>query len=103
MDCQLEEYKTGKVVVWRAFSSSTKKINVAIDFIKGKKGTLFMINSKTSREISDFSAMKSEEEVLFLPNTTFKITHQIEGAAKNALMNGSEALKNVIIFELFEC
>eukprot|EP01124_Arcella_intermedia_P033777 TRINITY_DN8205_c0_g1_i1.p1 TRINITY_DN8205_c0_g1~~TRINITY_DN8205_c0_g1_i1.p1 ORF type:complete len:455 (-),score=135.81 TRINITY_DN8205_c0_g1_i1:166-1530(-) len=106
IDCQLEDYQVGKVVVWRAFSSSTKNIEVSIQFLKQKKGTLFLINSSTSREIQQFSAMQSEDEVLFLPNTCFKITHQIEGAAKSAMLKlipqGALELKDIIIFELTE-
>jgi len=108
IDCQISEYKPGKTIVWPAFSSSTKDPRVAIQFLKGKQGTLFLINSKTPRSIDKYSAIKTEEEVLFLPNSSFKITSQVSDAGKmmleTLLASGGKqvSLKDITLFELNE-
>ncbi|CAF0829696.1 unnamed protein product [Adineta steineri] len=68
---ELTMYQPGRVVTWIQFSSSKK----------GKKGhdsaafkdrnTLFKIYSLTGRPIKKFSNYEEEDEVLFLPHSTF--------------------------------
>ena len=71
-------YAPGKRVTWQAFSSSTKKQTATLDFVNvlpGRKlsGSLFVIDSITAKDIRHFSAIPSEEEVLFPPNSQFKV------------------------------
>jgi len=108
IDCQISEYTCGKTIVWPSFSSSTKDPKVAIEFLKGKQGTLFLINSKTARSIDKYSAIKTEQEVLFLPNSLFKIYSQVTDAGKKMLetllSSGGQqvSLKEIVVFELNE-
>jgi hypothetical protein len=107
IDCQIPGYEVGKTIVWPAFSSSTKNPLISINFLYNKSGTIFLINGKTPREIRDYSAMKTEDEVLFLPNSTFKITSEMKGAGRAAfeaiINNGGGHLDpKTIIFELEE-
>ena len=71
-------YAPGKTFTWQAFSSSTKKQTATLDFVNmlpGRKlqGSLFVIHSTTAKDIRHFSAIPSEEEVLFPPNSQFKV------------------------------
>ena len=71
-------YAAGKRVTWQAFSSSTKNQLATLEFVTqlaGRKlhGSLFVIHSITAKDIRHFSAFPSEEEVLFPPNSQFKV------------------------------
>ena len=85
-------YASGKIFTWQAFSSSTKKQTATLDFVHvlpGRKlqGSLFVIHATTAKDIRHFSAIPSEEEVLFPPNSQFKV-HQVVSAEqeKKALL-----------------
>ena len=73
------EKNIGKDISWKGFSSTGKKGSGSTpDWadIKGDKdmaGILFKIKSKTGKDIQSFSAFPDEKEVLFLPDTKFKI------------------------------
>jgi hypothetical protein len=71
-------YAPGRRITWQAFSSSTKKQTATLEFVNvlpGRKlsGSLFVIDSITAKDIRHFSAIPSEEEVLFPPNSQFKV------------------------------
>jgi len=102
INCQISDYKPGKSIVWPAFSSSTKNPKIAIEFLKGKSGTLFLINAKTPRTIDKYSAIKTEEEVLFLPNSSFKIVAKVSGASRAMLEKALQISEEITIFELNE-
>ena len=62
----------------QGFSSSRKKQLATLDFVNvlpGRKlsGSLFVIDSITAKDIRHFSAIPAEEEVLFPPNSQFKV------------------------------
>ena len=86
-------YAPGKRITWQAFSSSTKKQTATLDFINvlpGRKllGSLFVIDSITAKDIRHFSALPSEEEVLFPPNSQFKVEKVVMSEQeKKALLN----------------
>lgn len=69
------EYKTGDIVTYKAFTSTSKKMKIACRF--AGRETLFKIKSKFGRDISEFSHAKWEEEILFAPNTNFKVLNII--------------------------
>lgn len=73
-----DTYAQGKRFTWQAFSSSTKKQLSTLEFVKvmpGRKllGSMFAINSITAKDIRHFSVYPSEEEVLFPPNSQFRV------------------------------
>jgi hypothetical protein len=85
-------YAPGKRITWQAFSSSTKKQTATLDFvnISGRKlsGSLFVIDSITAKDIRHFSAIPSEEEVLFPPNSQFKVEKVVASEQeKKTLLN----------------
>jgi hypothetical protein len=86
-------YAPGKRITWQAFSSSTKKQTATLDFLNmlpGRKlqGSLFVIDSISAKDIRHFSAIPSEEEVLFPPNSQFKVENVVTAEQhKKALLN----------------
>jgi len=66
----LPELKIWWILSDKWLLSSSKQKLVADRFAKDY---LFEIKSKTGKDISKYSSMKSEDEVLFLPNSEFKI------------------------------
>ena len=71
-------YSLGRHITWQSFSSSTRRQLATLDFVNtlpGRKlqGSIFVIDSITAKNIRHFSAIPSEEEVLFPPNSQFKV------------------------------
>jgi hypothetical protein len=69
---ELEHYKPGTLVTWLQFSSSSKGHEAPKSFTKDRNSR-FIIQSLTGRSIKDFSIFPEEEEVLFLPHSTFLV------------------------------
>ena len=84
-------YSPGKQFTWQAFSSATSKQVATLDFVQvlhGRKlsGSLFVIHSITAKDIRHFSAFPSEEEVLFPPNSQFKVDMVVTSAPDKAAL-----------------
>ena len=84
-----DEYSVvGKQVVWWSLSSTTERFETLSDpqFL-GTTGerTIFTIKTASARDISMFSAMSTEHELLLLPGTSFKI--------RGVLQDGNELTK----------
>ena len=70
---ELQLYVPGSLISWIQFSSSKKgKKVVGSDAFK-YRNTLFKIFSLTGRPIKQFSNYPEEDEVLFLPHSTFLV------------------------------
>jgi len=85
-------YAEGKLITWQAFSSSTRRQMTTLDFVSilpGRMlhGSLFIIDSLTAKDIRHFSSLPGEEEVLFPPNSHFKVLEVVgtEQAKKGLL------------------
>eukprot|EP00667_Euglena_gracilis_P000162 EG_transcript_162 len=76
IDCRLDSavFAPGNFVRWPSFSSASQNQAVAEEFAKGDSGTLFFLSSANAKSIADISRFPEEQEVLFLPNTTFEVT-----------------------------
>ncbi|CAF0887824.1 unnamed protein product [Adineta steineri] len=71
-DVELKLYMPGCLVTWIQFSSSKRGKEVAGGFNFAHRNTFFKIYSLTGRPIGKFSNFeKEEDEVLFLPHSTF--------------------------------
>jgi len=70
-----QQYKVGATVTWWAVSSCTPDLKVASSFSGSSKRTLFLIDSKRSVAIKNFSQYKSEEEYILAPGTQFKVAN----------------------------
>ena len=86
-------YAPGNRITWQSFSSSTKNQMATLDFLnmlpsRKLQGSLFVIDSITAKDIRHFSAIPSEEEVLFPPNSQFKVEKVVTiEQEKKALLN----------------
>merc|ERR1712187_753076 len=79
-------------ITWQAFSSSTRSQLATLEFVNklpGRmlQGSLFIVESLTAKDIHHFSAVPGEEEVLFPPNSQFKVLEVVatEQAKKSLL------------------
>lgn len=70
-DAELGLYMPGCLITWIQFSSSKKGQEVATNFDFSYRNTYFKIYSLTGRPIKEFSNYEEEDEVLFLPHSTF--------------------------------
>ncbi len=70
---ELSVYVPGSLVTWIQFSSSKKGKKVVGSSAFKDRNTLFKIFSLTGRPIKPFSNYPEEDEVLFLPHSTFLV------------------------------
>lgn len=74
----LADYKPGEIITWLQFSSTDKgddKSATHLQWCKGRN-TKFIVWSLTGRSIRNFSnCSKAEDEVLFMPHSTFLVCH----------------------------
>jgi len=66
-------YTKGDNVFWWGFNSCTLNTEALKQFLVGKNKTLFNIHCHSGICIREFSAIKSEEEVLLIPGTCFRV------------------------------
>ncbi|CAF3327125.1 unnamed protein product [Rotaria sp. Silwood2] len=72
-----DQYRTQETVKWLSFSSCTTTIDVLqSEQFYGTRGpqTIFAIDCHSGKNIRNHSLFPSEEEILLLPGTEFKIT-----------------------------
>jgi hypothetical protein len=72
-DDELKLYTPGALITWIQFSSSKKGKRVATNADFAHRNSFFKIYSLTGRPIKDFSNYPEEDEVLFLPHSTFLV------------------------------
>ncbi|CAF0974226.1 unnamed protein product [Adineta steineri] len=72
-DEELQIYTAGALITWIQFSSSKKGKKVASNADFAGRNTFFKIYSLTGRPIKEFSNYPEEDEVLFLPHSTFLV------------------------------
>ncbi len=68
----MKQYQPGKVIEWDGFSSASKTNDLYDD-----RKVMFIIDSKSSRQIENLSVFREEKETLFLPGK-FKVTERQE-------------------------
>jgi len=70
-------YKTGEIITWHGFSSTTTLLEVVKSFLtrsNAEGGTIFTINGTFSgRHINRYSAYQQEVEVLLPPCSRFEV------------------------------
>jgi hypothetical protein len=72
---ELADYKPGVLITWIQFSSSMKGTTAPVVF--QDRNTQFTIQSLTGRGIKEFSNFPEEDEVLFLPHSSF-LVHKVD-------------------------
>ncbi|CAF0938073.1 unnamed protein product [Rotaria sordida] len=84
----LKDYQPGEILTWLQFSSSDKGDDNNAKHLRYFKehNTKFIIHSLTGRNIRDFSnCAKDEDEVHFLPHSTFLVCHSEVKNRKNII------------------
>eukprot|EP01006_Ploeotia_vitrea_P016305 TRINITY_DN46903_c0_g1_i1.p1 TRINITY_DN46903_c0_g1~~TRINITY_DN46903_c0_g1_i1.p1 ORF type:complete len:315 (+),score=32.63 TRINITY_DN46903_c0_g1_i1:62-946(+) len=69
----LNIYQPGLTVHWAAFSSTSLSWKVARQFLSSGEGVVFIVHGKSCRPIQQFSSYPYEKELLFPPNTKFRV------------------------------
>jgi hypothetical protein len=69
---ELDLYKPGTLITWLQFSSASKG-KIPPKVFTSNRNTRFIVYSLTGRSIKEFSIFPDEEEVLFLPHSTFLV------------------------------
>ena len=72
----VDQYVVGKVMAEKAFTSTSLKPDVAENFSgsgDGFKAVNYTISSKKGKAVGSLSAVPKEEEILFKPDTQFKV------------------------------
>lgn len=72
-------YSVDTTITWQSFSSTTRKQLETLKFLKSSDsmkliGTVFVLTVKTGRSIEDISAFPTEEEVLIMENSHWRVT-----------------------------
>jgi len=82
-DNELDQYFEGALISWIQFSSSKRGDTPAAAF--AESNTVFTIYSLTGRRIKDFSNFPDEDEVLFMPHSSFLVTHVTRSNNQNRI------------------
>lgn len=69
-----EQYKIGCNVQWNCFSTCTKDWKLTTYQIAEKSGIIFIVKSKSARDISRYAHNPANGEVVFLPGSSFTVT-----------------------------
>ena len=90
-------YSQSTLVTWSAFSSASFDRQVALNFA-GSTGTIFNIKIVSGKDISPFSAIQGEAEILLPPNAELFVTESvhpshIDGVAEITLMEQAGSFK----------
>jgi hypothetical protein len=81
-DDDIKQYKIGTRILTKTFSSSSKKLNIALRFLNNncdmndRLSTICIYeirNKRTALDIENLSVFQDEQEVLILPYSAFKI------------------------------
>jgi hypothetical protein len=67
-------YSLGSTIKWNTFSVCSTEYSCVTDLIEGTKGIIFLIQSKNGRLINKYSKTPEDNDVIFLPESTFRIT-----------------------------
>lgn len=70
-----ELYAINNVISWNAFSVCSKARGSCNDIINSNKGIVFVIQSTTGRDVSKYTDNPANEDIIFLPESKFKITN----------------------------
>jgi hypothetical protein len=74
---KFEEYTLGRAIHWSAYSSATVNIEIAKQF-SGQGGVICHIDTRSGRDVSPYSAICREDEVILNPNTKFHVSSELE-------------------------
>lgn len=68
-------YNIGDTLVWNTFTMCSEEWKNVGELLKSKQGIVFIINSKTGRDVSLYCKNPQNRDVIFLPGSKFVITN----------------------------
>lgn len=71
----LDDFTLGKTLSWNTFAICSKEFSGPSELINMKTGIIFIINSKTGKDISKYSRNPVDAEIIFNPGTIMKIVN----------------------------
>jgi ankyrin repeat protein len=71
-------FKIGTEVTWSTFSICSKEYSSCVDAIKRDTGIIFIVKSKSGRDIGRYSPTPVDQDVIFLPGSKFVITNYFQ-------------------------
>ena len=66
------DFNDDDVITWWSVNSCSKTIKV-VEWYIGKKGTIFAIDVRHGKDISEYSAFKEEQEVVLMPGSQVRV------------------------------
>ena len=74
-----KKYNIGNIINWNSFVNASNDWKHTSNHITNKLGIVFIIQSKTGRNISRYSKNPQDGEIVFLPRRQFKIKSLLKG------------------------
>lgn len=71
----MEDYAIGNKLSWNSFSICSSEWKSCSDLINQKRGIVFIIRSKTGRDIHKYSKDSINHEILFMPEVNFIVVN----------------------------
>ena len=100
IDCHfpVDIYTSGNLILWPACSSASRDQSVAVSFTASTRpSSVFILSGRRCADISGFSRFARELELLYPPNSTFRVENSM--SAEQAAVVGQQHLQ---LFELRE-
>lgn len=76
----LEDFAIGKTLKWDTFAICSREFAGPSELINMKTGIIFIIHSKTGKDISSYSKNPVDAEIIFSPGTEFLIQNYYVGS-----------------------
>jgi hypothetical protein len=73
MPFDMETFALNTVLSWNTFATCSKEYSCPSELINLKRGIIFIVHSKTGRDISKFSKNPADGEVIFSPGTSMRV------------------------------
>jgi hypothetical protein len=86
-----ENHKIGNIVKWDSFSVCSTEYTSCVELINKKKGVIFIIKSKSGKLVNKYSKTEVDQEVMFLPESTFVISNHYQASI---ICLGQENIRN---------
>lgn len=85
-------YAIGTTITWSTLSVCSKEYSQCLDLIKRDQGIVFIIKSKTGRDIGRYSNTPADQDVMFLPGSKFAIINYYQS---NEIAMSQANIRNV--------
>jgi ankyrin repeat protein/uncharacterized protein YegL len=74
-----DDFKIGSKITWKSFVVASEEWKCATKLIQEKRGVVYIVQSKTGRNVSELSEYSGDQEFVFLPGSQFNIVAHYVG------------------------